>query len=123
MQRDSKKSNGVVLSQSVSANKLVEAGKVIDIVVNKKENKEPVTPTVNTQKIYLNLSTKGIAGKTFTVRIEMSGGGVSGKQVIYEEKHTREDKEVLLDVSGNGLAMIEVYIDGKLDSSQQINFK
>ena len=120
---DSKKSSGIVLSQSVSANKLVEAGKVIDIVVNKKENKEPVTPTINTQKIYLNLTTKGIAGKAFTVRIEMSGGGVSGKQVIYEEKHTREDKELLLDVSGNGLAMIEVYIDGKLDSSQQINFK
>jgi hypothetical protein len=60
------------------------------------------------------LSNKGVAGKPFTVRIEMSGGGVAGKQVIYEEKHTREDKEVLVEVSGNGQAMIEIYIDNKL---------
>jgi len=122
---DSTKSNGIVLSQSISHGKLVPEGKVIDIVVNKKENSnpEPDEPKVSTQKIYLNLKNKGVAGKEFTVRIEMSGGGVTGKQTIYEEKHTREDKELLLDVSGNGLAMLEVYIDGKLDSSQQINFK
>lgn len=122
---DTTKSNGIVLSQSLSHGKLVAEGTVIDIVVNKRENTkpEPDEPTVFTQKIYLNLKNKGVAGKEFTVKIEMSGGGLSGKQTIYEEKHTREDKELLLDVTGNGLAMLEVYIDGKLDSSQQINFK
>ena len=123
--KDTAKSNGIVLSQSLSHGKLVAEGTVIDIVVNKRETSkpEPEEPKVSTQKIYLNLKNKGVAGKEFTVKIEMSGGGIAGKQTIYEEKHSREDKELLLDVSGNGLAMLEVYIDGKLDSSQQINFK
>lgn len=121
---DSKKSAGIVLSQSIDANKLVDKDKEIDLVVNKKETTTtPTVPTVSKQNIYLMLSNKGVAGKEFTVRIEMSGGGVSGKQVIYEEKHTREDKEVLVEVSGNGQAMIEIYIDNVLDSSTVVTFQ
>lgn len=119
---DNSKSDGIVLSQSLTANKLVDEGTVIDIVVNKKTTVIPSKPTTSTQKIYLNLTNKGVAGKEFVVKIQMSGGGLTGKQVIYEEKHTREDKEVLLDVEGKGQAMLEVYIDGNLDSSQVINF-
>jgi serine/threonine-protein kinase len=120
-EEDKTKSDGIVLSQSQSANKLVDEGTVIDLVVNKKTTVVPEKPTTSTQKIYLNLMNKGVAGKEFTVKIEMSS--VSGKQVIYEEKHTREDKEVLIEVSGRGLAMLEVYIDGRLDSSKEIVFK
>lgn len=120
---DSKKSAGIVLSQSIDANKMVDKDKEIDLVVNKKDTTTPTAPTVSKQNIYLMLSNKGVAGKEFTVRIEMSGGGVSGKQVIYEEKHTREDKEVLVEVSGNGQAMIEIYIDNVLDSSTVITFQ
>ena len=120
---DSKKSDGVVLSQSLSAKKLVDEGTVIDIVVNKKETTKPVTPTVSKQNIYLMLTNKGRPGKEFTVRIEMSGGGVTGKQIIYEEKHTREDKEVLVEVTGSGQAMIEIYIDDVLDSSTVMTFQ
>ena len=45
-----------------------------------------------------------------------------GKQVIYEASHTRDDQELLLNVSGNGQAMLEIYIDGVRDSAQEIKF-
>ena len=53
----------------------------------------------------------------------MSGGGVYGKRTVYSQRHKNSDGEISLDIYGNGEAMLEVYIDGRLDSSQAIELK
>lgn len=121
-QTDNTKSNGIILSQKTAANTSVEEGTKIDYVVNKITTVAPPTPSKVTLPIYISLLNKGVEGREFTVRVEISGGGYIGKQVIYEKNHTREDKEVLVNVSGNGQAMMEIYIDGVRDSAQEIKF-
>ena len=43
-----------------------------------------------------------------------------GKKTVYSETHTSSDGEISVDIVGNGEAMLEVYIDGTLDSSQSL---
>jgi len=45
-----------------------------------------------------------------------------GSDTIYEKRHTREDKEIGIPISGTGNQLLQVYIDGKLDSEQVMKF-
>ena len=54
------------------------------------------------------------------VEIKISGGGYVGKKTVYSNTHTSNDGEISIDILGNGEAMLEVYIDGSLDSSQSL---
>ncbi|MBQ7668127.1 MAG: Stk1 family PASTA domain-containing Ser/Thr kinase [Clostridia bacterium] len=120
------KSNGIILSQKIVAGTSVEEGTQIGYVVNKVTQTATPTPTPTPSKvtlpIYIALANKGVAGSPFEVRVEISGGGYVGKQVIYKNTHTREDEEILVNVSGNGRAMLEIYINGVRDSAQEIKF-
>ena len=116
------KADNVVLTQSIVAESSVDEGTELTLTVNRKQI---VTPNSNQKKqtIYLNLSNKGIGENEFLVEVTMSGGGVVGKKTIYSKRHTNSDGEISLDIMGLGEAMIEVYIDGRLDSSQAILLK
>ena len=84
-------------------------------------SKANTAPVQNKQTIYLNLSNKGVNGSEFLVEIKISGGGYTGKKTLYSKKHTSADGEISVDIYGKGEAMLEVYIDGTLDSSQMLN--
>lgn len=109
------RADNVVLAQSVDAGNSVEEGTEIILTVNKK-----ATVVQNKKTIYLNLSNKGINDQQFLVEVKMSGGGITGKKTIYSKYHTRADGEISLDIYGVGEAMVEMYIDGSLDSSVAI---
>jgi len=113
------KADNTVLTQSIAAESSVDEGTELVLTVNRKQQ---ATQNNNQKKqtIYLNLSNKGIGENPFLVEVTMSGGGVVGKRTIYSKNHTNSDGEISLDVVGYGEAMIEVYIDGRLDSSQAI---
>jgi len=116
---DQTKANGIVLSQSIKSGNLVEKGTKIDIVVNYIETN--TNSKISTQKVYLNLSNKGTAGKEFLVMLKLTDNNSTHK-VVYKAKHSREDGAILLDISGSGQGILEIYIDGTLDSTQQITF-
>lgn len=116
---DKTKANGIVLAQSIKSGNLVEKGTIIDIVVNYIETN--TNSKISTQKVFLNLSNKGTAGKEFMVMLKLTDN-TSTNKVIYEEKHSREDGSVFLDISGSGQGILEIYIDGTLNSTQQIKF-
>lgn len=113
------KAENVVVSQSIDAESSVDVGSELTLTVNRKQNSSQ-TNNQKKQTIYLNLSNKGVGNSEFLVEVTMSGGGVVGKRTIYSKKHTNDDGEISLDIVGLGEAMIEVYIDGRLDSSQAI---
>jgi len=116
------KSNGTVLSQKTAKGTSVKEGTKIDYVVNKITAVIPSGPSKVTKEIYILLANKGVEGREFTVRVEVSGGGYIGKQVVYEKNHTRADEELYVPISGNGQAMVEIYIDGVRDSAQEVKF-
>jgi serine/threonine-protein kinase len=113
---DTSKSDGIVIAQSVEKDTSVEEGTEVVLTVNRL-----TTSNVQTQTVYINLSNKGIAGVPFNVKVEVSGGSVN-KKVIYEKTHTQDDGEIGIPVSGNGTALLRVYIDNVLDSEQVIQF-
>ena len=116
---DKTKANGIVLAQSIKSGNLVEKGTIIDIVVNYIETN--TNSKISTQKVFLNLSNKGTAGKEFVVMLKLTDNNSTNK-VVYEAKHSREDGSVFLDISGSGQGILEIYIDGTLNSTQQIKF-
>lgn len=72
-------------------------------------------------EMYLNidLTNKGIKEK-FEVRVEEVGGLIIGKRVEYEGTHTRKDGMIRIKVTKEVGAMINVYIDNKIDSQMLI---
>lgn len=114
---ESTKATNTVLKQSVDKGSTVDVGTTVALVVSKANT----TPTQNKQTIYLNLSNKGVNGSEFLVEVKISGGGYTGKKTLYSKKHTSADGEISVDVYGKGEAMLEVYIDGTLDSSQMLS--
>lgn len=114
---ESTKAANTVLKQSVDKGSTVEVGTTVALVVSKAKT----TSTQNKQTIYLNLSNQGVNGSEFLVEIKISGGGYTGKKTLYSQKHTSADGEISVDIYGKGEAMLEVYIDGALDSSQILN--
>ena len=114
---ESTKAANTVLKQSVDKGSTVDVGTTVALVVSKANT----APVQNKQTIYLNLSNKGVNGSEFLVEIKISGGGYTGKKTLYSKKHTSADGEISVDIYGKGEAMLEVYIDGTLDSSQMLN--
>lgn len=113
--KDSTKAANTVLEQSIDVGSSVDAGTTVSLVVSK-----ATTVVQNKQTIYLNLSNKGIGNNPFLVEVKISGGGYVGKKTVYSHTHTSNDGEISVDILGNGEAMLEVYIDGSLDSSQSL---
>lgn len=114
---ESTKTVNTVLKQSVDKGSTVDVGTTVALVVSKANT----APVQNKQTIYLNLSNKGVNGSEFLVEVKISGGGYTGKKTLYSKKHTSSDGEISVDIYGKGEAMLEVYIDGALDSSQMLN--
>lgn len=106
--QDSKKGDGIVLKQSISKGTMVKEGKKIDLTIN--VNKLP------TQTVYINVANKAPNKDSFVVRVKL------GTDIVYEKRHTRADEEIGIPVSGSGNQLLQVYIDGKLDSEQIMNF-
>jgi len=106
--QDSKKGDEIVLKQSIAKGTKVKEGKKIDLTIN--SNKLP------TQTVYINVSNKALNKDSFVVKVKL------GSEVIYEKRHTRADGEIGVPVTGSGTKLLEVYIDGKIDSDQIMNF-
>lgn len=112
---DRSKPDGVVLSQSMVPNSEVDNSTPINIVVNKYiDNSQGIT-----KDIYINLSNKG-DGESFIVKVEIDG--VMGREIVYQKRHTRQDKEIVVPVTGKGTCILRVYIDNKVDSEAPIDF-
>ena len=106
--QDSKKGDGIVLKQSITKGTKIKEGKKVDLTIN--VNKLP------TQTIYINIANKAPNKDSFVVKVKL------GSEVVYEKRHTRADGEIGIPISGSGNQLLQVYIDGKLDSEQVMKF-
>lgn len=115
---DSTRPSGIVLTQSITAgNEALNLSK-IDVTVNKVSIIPPPTDKT-TKQISINLTGKG-ENETFEVRVEVEG--VEGKRIVYQKINSRSDQEITVPVTGKGIERISVYIDGKLDSQEDVDF-
>lgn len=109
---------GVVISQFPAQDTELDSLAKVDITVNR--YKAPSTASGEVVKeLSINLSEKG-ENDSFIVKVELDG--VSGKRVVYQKRHTREDREISVPISGKGTVVVRVYIDDQKDSEEVIDF-
>lgn len=73
----------------------------------------------NEMYLEINLKNKGLQD-TFELRVEEVGGAIIGKRIEYEGTHTRNEESLKVKVTKEVGAMLNVYIDNKLDSQMLI---
>lgn len=115
--KDSSKSDGVVLYQSIAADTEVPNLTKVSITVNNLNANNNSGGA--TKYISIDVSEKGI-NKTFMLRVEIEG--VNGRKVILNEMHSRDDKQVDVPIKGVGNSIVKVYIDDILESEMVVDF-
>jgi len=125
---DPDKQDGIVISQSPSADELLSELSTVVLVVNKLPEEKEENGTNNNDKnenndshegqrlINVNLSNKG-EREEFDVKVTLESAAI-GTRVEYEGKHTRNDGTIKVYVTDAPGAYLKLYIDGKLDSEQ-----
>jgi len=73
----------------------------------------------NEMYLEIRLTDKGLK-ETFDIRVEEVGGMIIGKRIEYEGTHSRSEEILKIKVTKEIGAMLNVYIDDKLDSQMLI---
>lgn len=123
-EENTNKSDGVVISQSVSANKTIKEGSSITISVNKLPKKSTVSVRVNVNgfisakqstsdsNIDENATTNTTA-KSINVKINV------GNETIYDSSTTTD---VVKKYSSTGVKEVKVWIDNNLEHQETVDF-
>lgn len=129
---DNTKTNGVVLKQDISEGKVVDEGTGVILTVNK-------IPEIVSGTININVkSITGYTEKTETKQIEQEDGTIKEEKVtikpkdvklevkvndkpVYQEYVSENDENKSVSIEGIGTVTVEVWIDGILKRTKQIN--
>lgn len=115
--KDTAQQDSVVLYQSIAPDTEVSNLTKINITINNLSDNSKINGT--TKNISIDLREQGV-NRTFMVRVEVEG--LSGKKVIINEMHSRDEKELTVPVTGKGNSVVRVYIDDNLESEQVVDF-
>ncbi len=100
---------GTVVSQGVEAGNKIEVGSEVDLVVS-----AGASTKKSTRQISLSLP----SGKaSVTVKITNTEGNV-----LYQQAHSTENSPILVEVSGTGKQVLEIYYDDVMYNSITVNF-
>ena len=126
---DSDKQNGIVISQTPSADELLSELSTVVIVVNKAKDDTQKTTTENTQeaeqsggtkqgkrKIEIDLANRA-KREEFNVKVTLESSA-TGTLVEYEGKHKRSEGKISVEISDISGAYLKVYFDGEVVSEQ-----
>ena len=83
-----------------------------------KQQETPQPQNVPDKKLSINLKNKG-SRDSFEVKVILNGDYL-GRKDIYKGQHTRNDGMIQVDYPGDATGVLQVYIDGVLDSEQVI---
>ena len=118
-EEDNSKDNGVVLKQSIEANKVVDEGTTITITVNKKDELKQGTVTVNVKSLLAYTPNKDEEGKEVVekgkVKITVDN------DTIYEKEVAKTTTNISQGFSAKGTVTIKVYVDDILRGTKEIN--
>ena len=116
---DESKENGVVLEQSIDANKTVDEGTTITITVNKKDEMKSGTVKVNLKSLLNYTPTKDEEGKDVIEKGQLRI--MVGDDKIYDQEVDKTSTNVSAPFSAKGSVTIKVYVDDILKGTQEIN--
>ena len=116
---DNSKENGVVLEQSVNANKVVDEGTTITITVNKKDEMKSGTVKVNLKSLLNYTPTKDEEGEEVIEKGKLRI--MVGDDKIYDQEIDKTSTDINASFSAKGNVIIKVYVDDILEGTQEIN--
>ena len=116
---DESKGNGVVLEQSIDANKTVDEGTTITITVNKKDEMKSGTVKVNLKSLLNYTPTKDEEGKDVIEKGQLKI--MVNDDKIYDQKVDKTSTDITASFSAKGSVTIKVYVDDILKGTQEIN--
>ena len=113
---DNTKVNGVVITQNYPQNQQLKEGALVEITVNKLL----ITKTISMDLLELQGGTK-LEEDTMIVKVTASidGGAVN---TVYEKTLPTTQKTATFDINGYKSASLKIYINGKVNKEQNINF-
>lgn len=127
-EENTNKSDGIVLSQSVTANKTVKEGSSITITVNKLPTKSKVTVNVNLKSLMkytepdttpdatANETTKPAEAKSVKVVIKV------GDDNIYSETKKLTTTDITASYTTSGVKEVKVYVDDVVKYNKSVDF-
>ena len=141
-EENSNKSDGVVISQSISANKTVKEGTSITISVNKLPTKSTVTVNVNLKSLmkYTEPEPQTVTNtvsevdengntieteKTTTITPEIKSAKVVikvGEDIIYSETKKLNTTDISTTYSATGVKDVKVYVDDVVKYNKSVDF-
>ena len=116
---DESKGNGVVLEQSIDANKTVDEGTTITITVNKKDEMKSGTVKVNLKSLLNYTPTKDEDGEEIVEKGQLKI--MVNDDKIYDQKVDKTSTDITASFSAKGNVTIKVYFDDILKGTQEIN--
>ena len=116
---DNSKENGIVLEQSVNANKVVDEGTTITITVNKKDEMKSGTVKVNLKSLLNYTPTKDEEGEEVIEKGKLRI--MVGDDKIYDQEIDKTSTDINASFSAKGNVIIKVYVDDILEGTQEIN--
>ena len=116
---DNSKENGIVLEQSVNANKVVDEGTTITITVNKKDEMKSGTVKVNLKSLLNYTPIKDEEGEEVIEKGKLRI--MVGDDKIYDQEIDKTSTDINASFSAKGNVIIKVYVDDILEGTQEIN--
>ncbi len=130
---DSDKEEGTVISQKPTSGKQISEGGTVSVVVSSGKSPEATSTPASSKSdsdsdSSSSSSSSGKVTKTFTAYIPQDSEGEVNVKIIvdgntvYNKNHLPEDESVSVDITDSGKKTVEVYIDGKLSASKEVDF-
>ena len=116
---DNSKNNGVILSQSIEANKVVDEGTTITITANKKDEMKTGTVKVNLKSLLKYTPTKDEDGEELVEKGQLRIMVDNDK--IYDSNVDKTSTDISAPFSAKGNVTIKVYVDDILKGTKEIN--
>lgn len=138
-EENANKSDGIVISQSINANKTVKEGTTISLVVNKQPKKSKVTVNVNlkslmnytepetpsTPVVTDNTTSETTNSTTTPTKPEVKSAKVVikvGEDTIYSETKKLTTTDITASYTSSGVKDVKVYVDDVVKYNKSVDF-
>ena len=121
---DTTKANGVVLKQSIEADKTVDEKTPVSITVNKLEEIKKGKVNINLKSLLNYSAKKDESGKevepnSVEVMVKVTSNGA--EDTVYKKKHLENTENITVDIEGIGTITVKVFVDGVRKTQEQMN--
>lgn len=121
---DTTKSNGVVLKQSIDADKTVDEKTPVSITVNQLQEIKKGKVNINLKSLMGYTPKKDEEGNTANpnnveVVVKVTSNGT--EDTVYKKQHAENTENITVDVQGVGTVTVKVFVDGVRKTQDQLD--